>query len=98
MHRTDNGIGYDFVTKIFISKENLAIALTPENSRYYANITSPFVQVKISASIYLFKFGNTDQFEGSPEPFLLQSEVSLLIWTVSILITFTFPKGLPIDF
>ena len=59
MHSTDNGIGYDFVTKTFISEENLAIALTPKNSRYYANATSLSTQVKISFlffpfNIYLF--------------------------------------------
>lgn len=97
MHRTDNGIGYDFVTKIFISKENLAIALTPKNLRCYANTTSPFAQVKISASIYLFKFGNTDQFEGSPGILSLCNQ-RLLMWTAPTLITFTFPKGLRIDF
>lgn len=33
MHYTDKGIEYDFVTKAFIGKENLASSLTPENLR-----------------------------------------------------------------
>lgn len=35
MHCTDNGIGYNFVTKTFISKESLASALTLKTSGWY---------------------------------------------------------------